>query len=71
MAVATTAATMASHRLKRNAFTNPADSKNFAYQRSENPVGGKVLASAVAFLLVLCQLTILLVYFRVGRRRVA
>ena len=29
------------------------------------------LASAVAFLLVLCQLTILLVYFRVGRRRVA
>jgi ABC-type spermidine/putrescine transport system permease subunit I len=29
------------------------------------------LASAVAFVLVLCQLTILLVYFRVGRRRVA
>jgi ABC-type spermidine/putrescine transport system permease subunit I len=29
------------------------------------------LASAVAFLLVLGQLTILLIYFRVGRRRVA
>ncbi len=45
MAVATTAATTASHRLKRNAFTNPAESKNFAYQRSEKPVGGNVLAS--------------------------
>ena len=45
MAVAVTAATRASHRLKRNAATNPADSKNFAYHRSERPVGGKVFAS--------------------------
>jgi hypothetical protein len=45
MALAATAATTASHRLKRNAPTNPFDSRKAWYHRSEKPLGGKVLAS--------------------------
>jgi hypothetical protein len=45
ISVAATAATTASHRLKRNELTKRSDSTNLAYQRKEKPVGGKVFAS--------------------------